>query len=60
MLCSEDVFLDNKWLSFKIILHKQPVFLNYKGFYFNQNSFEIMDFILIKSNDSFYFNEELQ
>ena len=27
-LSSEDVFLDNKWLSFKTVLHKQLVFLN--------------------------------
>jgi hypothetical protein len=42
---SKSVFLDNKWLSFKRILHKQRVFLYYKGFSFNQNSFEIKDFI---------------
>ena len=44
-LSSKDVFLDNKWLSFKGILHEQLVVLNYKGFYFNQNSFEIKDFM---------------
>ena len=44
-LSSKDVFLDNKWLSFKGILHEQLVVLNYKGFYCNQNSFEIKDFM---------------
>ena len=44
-LSSKDVFIDNKWLSFKRIVHKQLVVLNYKGFYFNQYSFEIKDFI---------------
>jgi hypothetical protein len=32
---------------------------NQKGFYFNQNSFEIKDFIRTKHNEGLYFNKEL-
>ena len=48
-LNNKNVLLDNKWLCFQITLHKQRVFLYYKGFYFNQNSFEIKDFIWMKA-----------
>ena len=44
-LSSKDVFLVYKWLGFKRILRKQFVVLNYKGFYCNQNSFQIKDFM---------------
>ena len=44
-LCSEDVCPDNKWLSFKTTLHKQPVFPELYTRSVNQNSFEMKDFI---------------
>ena len=50
---SKYVLLDNKWLSVKRILHKKHVSLSYKGFYFNQKSFDMKDFIWIKSNEAF-------
>ena len=58
-LSSKDVILVYKWLGFKTILRTQFVVLNYKGFYCNQNSFEIKDFIRIKCNQSFDFNKKL-